>query len=110
MKQVIFIDFDGTICPYGQVSEPPFEGCVDTINTMMDKGFHVTIFSCRGNKEVVRDMPASVAQMVEYLTTHGIRYTDIYYGKPLYDVLIDDRAVGFTDDWSVIRKRVLGNG
>jgi hypothetical protein len=99
MGRVIFIDFDGTICPYGKVVNPPYDNCVKTIQKLYERGDKIHIWSCRGNKDVVRDMTDAVAEMVTYLKKHDIPFHEIEYGKPLFDVVIDDRALNANDNW-----------
>ena len=48
--------------------------------------------------------------MVEYLNRYNIVYDEIYYRKPLYAVLIDDRAYNPTQmSWDDITNELLSD-
>ena len=106
----IFIDFDDTICPHGDVSNDPFDNAVSVIKKLRDKGNSIVIFSCRASKEVMGNYTEEATQkMIDYLHKWDIPYHGIYHGKPLFDVVIDDRAIGFHDNWDKIGTMLAGN-
>lgn len=107
MMQRAFIDFDNTICPLGDTDIDPFPGCADTIRAMANKGWKICIWSCRASKAVVIDVPKAVQQMKEYLAIHDIPYHEIVYDKPLFDVVIDDRAIGCDNNWTAIKTKLM---
>jgi trehalose-6-phosphatase len=103
----IFIDFDGTICPSHRDDTPPAPEAVQLIQQLHASGDHeIVIFSCRSNLEICQR--GTEVAMVEYLAKHGIPYHRIQAGKPLYDVLIDDRALNPTHEggWAAIAERL----
>lgn len=105
----VFIDFDGTICPKGHVANDPFPDCIRVINKFKSLGYNITIFSCRANENVIGSVQLRdecVTEMLTYLQKHNIPYDDVCYGKPLWDVLIDDRCIGFHNNWENIEKRL----
>lgn len=105
----IFVDFDDTICPHGDVDNEPFKMAAEAIRNMRKRGYKITLFSCRANKDVVGQwFNAAVEDMIEYCKKWDIEYDDIYYGKPLYDAIIDDRAIAFHDNWDLINERLGG--
>lgn len=110
----IYIDFDHTISPNGywykpqDMDLPPIEGAIDTIQRLKEQGHTITIFSCRSNAEVVgRELAISkTLEMTNYLKKHQIPYDNVFYQKPNYDVVIDDKAIGFRNNWLEIKKEL----
>ena len=41
------------------------------------------------------------------LRSWGVQYHELILGKPRYDIVVDDRALFFTGDWSEIRRALL---
>lgn len=107
MLQRAFIDFDNTICPLGDVGIPPFAGCVETIRAMANRGWKIYIWSCRASKDVVIDVPRAVQEMKEYMAEHDIPYHEIVYDKPLFDIVIDDRAINCNNNWPEIKNKLM---
>ena len=88
---VILIDIDGTICPEGPASERPrarpLPGAVKAVNRLSDEGHVVVLWTGRGWDEyvVTRD----------WLSEHGFKYAQLLMGKPIANLIIDDRARRF---------------
>ncbi len=88
-KQVIMIDFDGTISPIHGFSMPPTSEAVTAIKNLFTK-YTIGIYSCRFNTEVCdREDGLSV---INYLKKYDVPFDFIQYGKPLFTALIDDRS------------------
>lgn len=112
----IFIDFDHTISPNGysykpqRMELPPIAGAVEAIQSFKDLGHTIIIFSCRANKDVVGDdiVELKTKEMTDYLTKHNIPYDSVFKEKPNYDIVIDDKAIGFSNNWLEIMKEIKG--
>ena len=109
----IYIDFDHTISPNGysykpqDMEEPPIAGAIETIQGMKRQGHKIIIFSCRSNPKVVGDVvEMKTKEMTDYLTKHGIPFHEVFNDKPNYDIVIDDKAIGFKDNWLDIKKKL----
>jgi len=95
---VIFIDIDGTICTEESLFErplaKPLPGAVEAINRFMDAGHTVVLWTGRGWDQY-RITKA-------WLDQHGFRYDQLLMGKPIANLIIDDRArqfVGWDKDY-----------
>lgn len=99
MKYII--DIDMTICftpkKYGVVNNyhesVPFKDRIDIINALYDAGHHITYWTARGAQsgedceEVTR----------KCLEDWGCKFHELNFGKPHYDVWIDDKAMSDID-------------
>lgn len=107
MKRKIAIDFDHTICdhPYPTPKkwwlDPPVKDSLEVINNLVEKSSkEVYIFTARPESEweIIR----------QWLYTHGFPILRISNIKELeIDVLIDDRAIRFENNWQSIVKLLL---
>jgi hypothetical protein len=106
----IYIDFDDTICPEGDVLNKPFDNAIEVIQKFKANGNRIIIYSCRSSKDVLGEhMERATQHMLDYLRRWGIPYDSVFYGKPNYDVVIDDKAIGFRDNWKQIGDAIKGN-
>ena len=107
---IIAFDFDGTITKrntYPTCTEIR-EGIKQCINKLFDEGHSIMIFTCRDAAHFTQ-IPAYL-NMIQYLSEHGINYHIINKNvtpsisfnptKPYWNILIDDSALGFNDDWT----------
>jgi hypothetical protein len=87
----IIIDLDGTICTeektYSRSLAKPKEGAVESVNALYDQGHTIIIVSARTWMEF--------EMTTHWLQTNKLKYHQLILGKPIGDVWIDDRALGF---------------
>lgn len=123
----IAIDYDGTIVD--DVSYPnvgtPNPGAIETIDAMLDKGYLINIWTCRGGAHESVDFiqEDAIRQQLDDLLTnelgkniminkHFKYFTDKYaVGSPKIsaDVYIDNNAYGLDKvDWSEIYEDFIG--
>lgn len=94
----IIIDMDGTICTemrqFSRCLAEPKSDAIETINKLYDEGHIIIIYSARTWVEY--------EMTVEWLKRHRIKYHQLFMGKPIGDVWIDDRAITAKDNWKEI--------
>jgi hydroxymethylpyrimidine pyrophosphatase-like HAD family hydrolase len=102
---VILIDIDGTICAEGPPGDrllaQPFPGAVEGVNRMADQGHVVVLWTGRGWDEYVGTK--------KWLDDHGFKYAQLLMGKPIANLIIDDRARQFTG-WDKDYVGTVGTG
>lgn len=100
----IIIDIDGTICTEErQFSRPlasPLPGAVASVNALYDQGHTIILYTARtwAEWEVTE----------HWLRTHGVKFHQLFMGKPVGDVWIDDRAIAhcnWDDTMATIHRR-----
>jgi hypothetical protein len=85
----IIIDIDGTICTEErQFSRPlakPLEGAIESINKLHAAGHTIILYTARtwAEWEVTN----------HWLAEHDVKFHQLFMGKPVGDVWIDDRAI-----------------
>lgn len=99
----IIIDLDGTICremrQFSRCLAEPWPDAIDTVNKLYDAGNTIIIYTAR--------TWAEYEMTVDWLGKHGIKYHQLFMGKPVGDVWIDDRAITANNNWKEIEQKLL---
>ena len=89
---VIMIDIDGTICteesPFDRPLAKPLIGAVKAVNKYFEDGHIVVLWTGRGWDQYKTTK--------KWLDDHGFKYCQLLMGKPIANMIIDDRARQFT--------------
>lgn len=99
----IIIDMDGTICEemrhFSRCLAKPKSDAVETINKLYDAGNTIIIYSARTWVEY--------EMTVDWLQRYGVKYHQLFMGKPIGDVWIDDRAINCNNNWKEIGEQLI---
>jgi CMP-N,N'-diacetyllegionaminic acid synthase len=95
---IIYIDIDETIChspdkPDYSTSFPIQEN-IAKANRMYQEGHLIVYWTARGTSSGINWSDVTKKQLKEW----GVKYHDIKFGKPVYDLFIDDKNLN-TLDW-----------
>lgn len=101
----ICFDIDGVLC--GQVEQDyqdaqPNREMIALVNRLYDRGNRIVLHTsrfmgrARGNREEVERIGREFTE--RQLAGWGVRYHELWMGKPRYDVVIDDRSVFYQPD------------
>ena len=92
-------DIDNTITIWNEnrkyLEFKPIPGMVEKINSLYDEGHEITLYTSRGMMSVGPGRIA--AEIVPYLVRNlekiGLKYHNLLTHKPVYDFIIDDKAL-----------------
>lgn len=95
---VIYIDIDDTICispnkPDYHTSYPIYAN-IEKANKLFDEGHTIVYWTARGTISGKNWKDITEKQFKEW----GVKYNEIKFGKPYYDLFIDDKNIN-TKDW-----------
>ena len=102
---IIAVDMDGTLCSWhpGEYEKAePYYVKIEVIRKFHAEGHSIWIYTARGSslgseeKAQQRWEEITVGQLSDW----KVPYKRLIFGKPTYDVLIDDRSINFNNDWS----------
>ena len=97
----IAIDLDGTICEEKQAFErflaEPIQDAIKYVDELYKDNF-IIIFTARGWQEY------NITKA--WLEKHDVRHHVLICGKPIYDVIIDDRAINAKQKWCDIYNKL----
>lgn len=90
---VIYIDIDETICnspdkPDYNTSKPIFEN-INKVNSFYKDGHTIVYWTARGTVTGIDWSEITKKQFKEW----GVLYHEIKFGKPYYDLFIDDKNI-----------------
>ena len=95
---IIYIDIDETICSSPEsrdyVDAEPITENIDKANRLYDEGNTIVYWTARGTTTGINWRKVTEKQFLEW----GVKYHGLEFGKPNYDLFIDDKNVN-TRDW-----------
>lgn len=113
--KTICFDIDNVICKTKSNNDYsksiPIKKNIEVINRTYEKNFKVILYTARymgrsnGNIANVRKMikPLTLKQLKKW----GVKYHEIHFGKPSFDLFIDDKSLFFKKDWIKLFKKKL---
>jgi hypothetical protein len=96
---VIVVDVDGTICTDtngNYLKASPYPQRIIKINSLFDRGVKIIFMTARGMDSCGGDQRMAHEKYyqftVDQLNAWGIKFHELYLGKPKADLYIDDKA------------------
>tara|TARA_Y100001973_G_C5205790_1_gene341496 strand:- start:4563 stop:4871 length:309 start_codon:yes stop_codon:yes gene_type:complete len=90
------IDIDGLLCNdmLGEYenSTPDFES-IKRVNDLYDEGNTIKIFTGRGSATGIDWRTFTEKQ----LNSWGVKYHELIFGKPVCDIIVDDKAISLRE-------------
>ena len=105
-KKKIAFDIDGVICStigsnYSN-SKPNYKA-IKKINSLHDRGYKIIIFTARymgrTNNDLKKAYDLGYKTTKDQLLNWGLKFDELIMGKPDFDILIDDKAYNYNDNW-----------
>ena len=95
---IIYIDIDETICKSPEsrdysLAEPIVENVIKA-NKLYDEGHTIVYWTARGTETGIDWREITERQFKNW----GVKHHDLKFGKPSYDLFIDDKNMN-TEDW-----------
>ncbi len=113
MKNLVFcFDLDNVICKTklnNYKNSKPIAVNIKYINQLFEKGFVIKIFTARymgrTNDNETRARALAYKLTMNQLKKWNVKYNKLIFGKPSYDIFVDDKAFGFSKNWVKILKK-----
>ena len=90
---IIYVDIDETICvsptsrDYSQAV--PIVDHINKINELYDSGSTIVYWTARGTGSGIDWREVTEKQFKKW----GVKYHDLKFGKPIYDLFVDDKNI-----------------
>lgn len=90
---IVFVDIDETICSavsdgdYSQAA--PIVENINKINSLYEDGDQIIYWTARGTGTGIDWREITTKQFDEW----GVKYHELRFGKPIYDLFIDDKNI-----------------
>jgi len=113
--KTICFDVDDVICKTNSKrnysKSIPIKENIKVINKSYDNGFKIILYTarymgrCNGNVSEVKKKikPLTLKQLKKW----GVKYHKIYFGKPSFDLFIDDKSLFFKKTWPKFLQKKL---
>ena len=114
LKTICF-DIDNIICKTNNSKiyskSLPIKKNIKVINDAYKKGFFIILYTARYMGRTNGDL-VKVKKQIKPLTLNqlkkwGVKYHKIYFGKPSFDLFIDDKSLFYKKNWSNLLRRKL---
>ena len=114
LKTICF-DIDNIICKTNfkknYLKSVPLKENIKVINELYDSGFNIILYTarymgrCKGNLKKINKLikPLTLKQLNRW----EVKYHKIYFGKPSFDLFIDDKSIFFKKNWPKYLKKKL---
>tara|TARA_B100001540_G_C15769263_1_gene625520 strand:- start:942 stop:1283 length:342 start_codon:yes stop_codon:yes gene_type:complete len=110
----ICFDLDGVICNTknnNYKKSKPIKKSIRYINDLYNNNYKIVIFTARymgRNKDkVTYAKQQGLNSTKKQLKNWGVKYHKLIFGKPSYDFIVDDKALGFKKNWIIDLKKKL---
>jgi hypothetical protein len=107
MKTICF-DLDGVICSQTKgdyENAVPNMKAIALVNALAKSNkiiIHTARFMGRNNSDIEKTHKEGYDFTMKQLKSWGVDFHELIMGKPRYDIVVDDKAVFYTDDWEKI--------
>jgi capsule biosynthesis phosphatase len=113
--KTICFDIDNVICRTDSKNDysrsKPIKKNIDLVNELYNKGYNVILYTARGmgkyngnQKKIKKKIkPLTLKQLKRW----GVKHEEVYFGKPSFDLFIDDKSLFFTKKWPKLLKKKL---
>jgi CMP-N,N'-diacetyllegionaminic acid synthase len=101
---VIYIDIDETICfredkgDLDYSKSKPIIKAINKANQLYDNGHQIIYWTARGTQTGIDWSETTTKQFKEW----GVKYHELKFGKPIYDIFIDDKNINSNKWWESI--------
>ena len=99
-------DIDGVICKTSNSdyeNSIPNEKAIKKINNLYNKGHKIIIFTARFMGRTDDNISKAYEIGFDFTTNQlkkwNVKYTKLIMGKPSFDLLIDDKAINYDENW-----------
>ena len=104
-KKILCFDIDGVICLTKKNNYRPSKPIIKNIKLINNlyKNFKIIIFTSRfmgrNNEDMVKAKKQGYRFTSSQLSKWGLKYHKLIFGKPSFDIFIDDKNLDFNKDW-----------
>ena len=105
-KKIICFDLDGVICKTSSNryhKSKPNLNAIKKVNELYEKGNYIKIFTARymgrskENRLIAKKKGFQLTR--KQLKKWDLKYHELIFGKPSYDLFIDDKSIFFNKNW-----------
>jgi histidinol phosphatase-like enzyme len=92
MSKIIYVDIDGILCTQDGINynnAKPIYSNINKVNELYDDGNTIVLWTARGTVTGIDWTDVTTMQLNDW----NVKYHNLKFGKPAYDIFIDDKAL-----------------
>ena len=109
MKKLIFcFDIDNVLCKSlgnNYIKSIPIKKNIKVVNDLKKSGHYIKIFTARymgrNNEKQNKAKKQGFVLTKKQLKKWGLLYDELIFGKPSYDIFVDDKNLFYKKNWSI---------
>lgn len=105
-KKILCFDLDNVICTTRGMNyhkSKPKKKVISLINDLYEGGHYIKIFTARymgRNKDSkILAKKQGYINTKKQINSWGVKYHKLIFGKPSYDIFVDDKCYNFSKNW-----------
>lgn len=105
-KKILCFDLDNVICTtYGvnYLNSKPKKKVIQLINSLYAEGHEIKIFTARymgrNQENIIKAKRQGYLKTKKQLISWGLKFDKLIFGKPTYDIFVDDKCYNFRKNW-----------
>ena len=105
-NKIICFDIDGVLCKNTNneyQNSKPIIKTVKLINNLYNNNYYIKLFTARfmgrNNDDCKKAKKQGLTLTKRQLKVWKVKYHELIMCKPSYDLFIDDKSLGFREDW-----------
>lgn len=113
-NKIICFDLDNTICKtYANdySNSFPIKKNINFINKLYSNGYYIKIFTSRymgrSSENILAAKKRGYKFTLNQLKKWNLKYHKLIFGKPSYDLFVDDKALFYKKDWVSELKKLI---
>ena len=113
-KKIICFDLDSVICKTKKnfyKESIPIKKNIKVINKLYNQGYFIKIFTSRfmgrSNENIILAKKRGHNITCRQLKKWGVKYHNLIFGKPSFDLYVDDKNLNFDKNWSLKILKIL---
>ena len=111
--KTICFDIDNIICKTNSSVDysksVPIRKNIKVINDAYESGFNIILYTARYmgrfNNNAYKAKKRVKTVTINNLKSWGVKYNQIFFGKPSFDFVVDDKSVFFKRNWAEFFKK-----
>lgn len=114
MKKIICFDIDGVICKSKNgdyKNSKPIKKNINFINSLDRNKIKIILYTARfmgrTNNNQKKSTILAKKLTIDQLNLWKLNYDEIYFGKPSFDLFVDDKSIFFKKCWSKLLLKIL---
>ena len=105
-KKIICFDLDNVLCRTigsNYNKSKPIKKNINLVNKLFEKGYYIKIFTARfmgrNNNSIIKAKKQGYSFTMTQLIKWQVNFHELIFGKPSFDIYIDDKSFFFDKKW-----------